>query len=521
MSGPGQTATGTPAQRERRRRVTAAHEVAAVLEVEPGRTPVEVRDFLRRRGRVSITTADVARVLAGSPGRFRADDRSPPRWWPAHHPEARVRAAPRLPSLPGLYTWQREALDAWRQRGCRGVVEAVTGTGKTLLGVAAAGDELVAGGQVAILVPTTELLFQWRHVLERHLPPSTSVGLLGGGQYGDLGRHDVLVAVVNSARGADLRPRRPGGLLVADECHRYGTDGNQTALDGRFPRRLGLSATYARPDDGHLAWLTPYFGGTCFRMGYRRALADGVTARFAVTLMGVDLTVGERAVYDELTFEMSRLRAQLIAGSHVPADPVSAFFVALTQLARRDREGSATARRYLRAMQERRHLLAETPAKTHALLSLAPGLAAADRAIVFTQSITAAEAAADTLLDAGLRAEATHSGKDRATRRAVLARFAAGELDVVSAPQILDEGVDVPAADTAVIMAASRSRRQMVQRMGRILRPKPDGRPAHFIVVFAQGTTEDPALGAHEGFLEEITELADTVTALAVDVPVS
>lgn len=98
----------------------------------------------------------------------------------------------------------------------------------------------------------------------------------------------------------------------------------------------------------------------------------------------------------------------------------------------------------------------------------------------------------------------------------MLSRFAAGALNVVSAPQILDEGVDVPAADTAVILAASRSRRQMIQRMGRILRPKPDGRSAHFVVVFVEGTIEDPALGAHERFLEEISELADAVRTVRV-----
>ncbi len=70
-------------------------------------------------------------------------------------------------------------------------------------------------------------------------------------------------------------------------------------------------------------------------------------------------------------------------------------------------------------------------------------------ALQFTQSIAAAESAAEVLVQAGLRAEATHSGLDRTARRGVLSRFAAGALDVVSAPQILDEGVDVPAADTA------------------------------------------------------------------------
>ncbi|MDQ6910726.1 MAG: hypothetical protein M3Z84_08110 [Actinomycetota bacterium] len=95
---------------------------------------------------------------------------------------------------------------------------------------------------------------------------------------------------------------------------------------------------------------------------------------------------------------------------------------------------------------------------------------------VFTQTIHASKQAASALQEAGLGgAAAIHSGLDRASRQSVLAGFRDGALRVVTAPQVLDEGVDVPAADLAVILASSRSRRQMIQRMGRVLRRKPDG----------------------------------------------
>ena len=48
----------------------------------------------------------------------------------------------------------------------------------------------------------------------------------------------------------------------------------------------------------------------------------------------------------------------------------------------------------------------------------------------------------------------------------------------------------------------------MTQRMGRVLRRKPDGRLARFVVVFVQDTIEDPAWGAHEGFLDEVIPVA-------------
>ncbi|MGH9165039.1 MAG: DEAD/DEAH box helicase, partial [Acidimicrobiales bacterium] len=406
-----------------------------------------------------------------------------------------------------------DALGAWRRQGRCGVVEAVTGAGKTTVGVAAVLEEVAGRGQACVVVPTTELLRQWAGVLAPKLPPGVGLGLLGDGNSASLGRVDVLIAVVNSARAADLRPRRPGGLLVADECHRYASVGNRLVLEARFPRRLGLSATYARADDGHLAWLDPYFGGTCFRLGYRRAIADGVIARVRVALVAVAFEPHERADYEELSEVMSAARARLVSGHFVPAEPIGLFLEAVARLAGGGggEEAAAVARRYLWAMQDRRRLLAETPAKAAALARLAPAVRAADRAIVFTQSILGAEAAAAVLRSEGLAAAAVHSALDRSARRSVLDRYAAGDLRAVTAPQVLDEGVDVPAADLGVILAASRSKRQMIQRMGRILRRKPDGRPARFAVVFVEDTTEDPAGGAHGAFLDEVTGVADAV----------
>lgn len=171
--------------------------------------------------------------------------------------------------------------------------------------------------------------------------------------------------------------------------------------------------------------------------------------------------------------------------------------------------GGRLARTYRQAMLERRRLLADTPAKDGALARLAPAIEAADRALVFTRSIAGAERAAALLASCGLAAGVVHSAQPGEARQAELARFGAGQLDVLAAPRVLDEGIDVPAADLAVIVGASRSRRQMIQRMGRVLRKKPDGRRARFAVLFVEGTVEDPRRGAHEAFLEEIAAVAD------------
>lgn len=496
-----------------------ADDIAVALTTGDGITAAELAE------RLGTPEGQVSFVLLASHGRFRCDGGSPPRWWTvlssSGQRDPRKVASKLAEARPStsmrLYAWQADALEAWEQHGYRGVIEAVTGTGKTMVGIAATLDELARRGQVVVLVPTVELQHQWVAELEPRLPAHRRVGRMGAGTSDSLATHDVLVAVINSARAADVRPIRQGGLLVADECHRYGTVVNQLALDPRFGRRLGLSATYARQDDGNLAWLDPYFGSTCFRLGYARAVADGVVAHFTVTLVGVRFSPVEQAKYDELTELMGVLRARLVGEHGVPDQPFEAFIRALAVLADGDRAGSGAARTYRQAMRERRRLLADTPAKDSVVRQLAPAVGAADRTIMFTQSILATERVCRMLSGCGFRAAVMHSALSRQNRAETLRLFASGKLDVLVAPRVLDEGVDVPAADLAVIIGASRSRRQMVQRMGRVLRRKPDGRHARFAVLFVEGTVEDPRRGAHESFLGEIVDVADHVSCFPTE----
>jgi len=494
--------------------------LASLVAQCPGVTAAELSTDLRAVGH-DAGEPMVHRLLYAAHGRFRCDDGTPPRWWLAHADIGHHRrdAADHSPG-PGspdrsirLYAWQAEALEAWERCGRRGVVEAVTGTGKTMVGVAAVLEQLRGRGQALVLVPTRELQGQWTDVLMTSLPPGTLIGQLGDGRTGSLTTHDVVVAIVNTLRSGDARPIRPKGLLVADECHRYASTFNRLALDPRFDRRLGLSATYIRDDEGHIAWLDPYFGGSCYQLGYGRAIADGVAARVAVALVGVRFEAGERARYDELSEVIGVAARRLTERYGLPREPYSAFMREVNALAdgARHDEPATLARRYRLAVTERRRLLAEATGKRDALVALVPAIRSANRTIVFTQSIAGSDDAARRLAGHGVSARAVHSGLAMTARRRILHAFASGEMSVVTAPRVLDEGIDVPAADLAVIVGASRSHRQMVQRMGRVLRRKADDRLARFAVLYVEATIEDPARGAHAGFVDAVTDIADAV----------
>ncbi len=185
------------------------------------------------------------------------------------------------------------------------------------------------------------------------------------------------------------------------------------------------------------------------------------------------------------TDTLVRAAWKLIEHHGVTRHPYPAFMREVSALADRGGESEETvlARRYLHAVLERRRLLAGLRGKFERVGELAPAVRGAQRTILFTQSIAASELVAELLVERGLEAAALHSHLPMHQRRSLLDRFGKGNLRVLSAPRVLDEGIDVPAADLAVIVGASRTRRQMVQRMGRVLRVKPDGRLARFAIL--------------------------------------
>lgn len=490
-----------------------------IVSLNPGCTAQEIRKHLHKDEQLRVNRNGVNSLLYANPHLFNSDRGYKPRWVSlqpsiplvCRQPHRKAIATTKSSTREGLYAWQREALKKWEDDGYRGVVEAVTGAGKTRVGLVAATEELMRGGKVLVLVPTLELLRQWQGKLSQ-CAPQAQVNRLGGGNRANFRTSDVIVATSNSARVRDLFPPKGEGLLIADECHRNGSGRNKNALDVRFPRRLGLSATYARNDDGNINWLDPYFGGVCYRLGYERALRDKVIAHFSAALIGVSFSAEERTEYDDYSSKCNRLKLELIGKHGVTEEPFGEFMKEVQGLSKGGYErATIAARMFLSVSTKRRKLLAETPAKADGLRKLSDAIRSANRTLVFTQTIEGAESAAQELAFSNVSAGLIHSQMHQDERKAVLEKFAGGFLQAVVAPQVLDEGVDVPEADLAIILAASKTRRQMVQRMGRVLRVKRDGRIARFALLYVEGTTEDPAQGAHGDFVEEITEVAVTV----------
>ena len=280
---------------------------------------------------------------------------------------------------------------------------------------------------------------------------------------------------------------------IADECHGLGGGILRRAMLPEYEERLGLTATLERSDDAVTELLLPYFGGICHRYGFEQAIADGVCARPRVAFVGVALSDAERADYVSVEQRLVGARHHLRSIREMPLEPFGDFLAAVAHLAERDAGADGRAARdYLDAFSKRRQIVAQSIGKYELLGSLAPAIQGADGALVFTETVRAANHAINRL-DPLVSIDVITGSTARRERREILDDLRVRRLDAVAAPKVLDEGIDVPDANLGIVMSASRTRRQMIQRMGRILRRKRAGVAARFVIMFAKDTLEDPA----------------------------
>lgn len=425
---------------------------------------------------------------------------------------------------PSLREWQKRALGAWEDNGSRGVVEAITGTGKSLVGIAAIRQVVAEGGGALVLVPTRALLTQWQAELRSKLPKA-KVGAFTSGHDDSFRDYDVIVSTVQSAYKDPPLPRSLG-LLVADEVHRYGSKSFSKALHPAFIRRLALSGTYERQqDDGVEQYLTPYFGPVVLNYGYGQALQDEVVSPFKIALVGTVFSQAERAIYENASIDASDARRTLSREFSYSED-WSEFFVQVQRCLKRRSgqslfnwdEETELCSKYITAFSLRRSTLAEASDKENLVGKLGGVFDTLSGTLVFTETKDSARRLAF-VINKKTPTWPLTSDSSQSEREQKLLRFGQGKIKALCAPRILDEGIDVPEAELAVIVAASQTRRQMIQRMGRVIRLKADGREARLVVLYVVDTSEDPFNGGHEAFLDEILPFAREQVAFSSTEP--
>jgi superfamily II DNA or RNA helicase len=361
---------------------------------------------------------------------------------------------------------QTEALEAWWKAGGRGVVVLPTGTGKTFVAILAIQR---AARPTLVVTPTLDLLNQWYS--ELLLAFDAPVGLLGGGSY------DLRPLTVTTYDSAHIYLERWGnryGLLVFDECHHLpGPTYALAAVGSLAPFRLGLTATPERAD-GQEALLPELIGPIVYRREIRQ-LAGDFLAEYRIQRLYVELSAEEQERYRAAREQYRRFVEEhgiALGGKH--------GWQRFIQATCRFPEGRAAFQAY----REQKRLALAAPAKLHLLEQLL-ARHGADRVLIFTyDNATVYQIARRFLVPA-----ITHQTKTR-ERQQILQRFHSGEYPVLVTSQVLNEGVDVPAANVGIILSGTGSVREHVQRLGRLLRKCGDKQALLYEVV-TRGTAEE------------------------------
>ncbi|MHB1554890.1 MAG: DNA repair helicase XPB [Acidimicrobiales bacterium] len=378
--------------------------------------------------------------------------------WPAEDRAGYVDGSPHAIALHEdesftLREYQRNAADAFVASGS-GVVVLPCGAGKTAVAMAAMAK---VSSRTLVLVTSTVAARQWRAELLAH----TSLTEDEIGEYSGERKEirPVTLAtyqIVIAKRGRlmphmDALSTEDWGLIVYDEVHLLPAPVFRMTADIQSRRRLGLTATLVREDrkEGDVFSL---IGPKRFDVPWRDVEAQGYIAPASCTEVRVTLADEERMAY------------------------------ALAEPAERYRAG-ATARSKV--------------AVVEALCAAA--VAAGEPTLVIGQFLDQLEALGHRLHAPVLTGETATAERER-----LFAAFRCGDIPVLVVSKVANFSVDLPEASVAIQVSGTfGSRQEEAQRLGRLLRPKRDGRQAHFYSVVSRDTNDQEFALRRQRFLAE------------------
>lgn len=374
-----------------------------------------------------------------------------------------------------LRAWQQEALGRWEEAGHRGIIEVVTGAGKTVFALACI-DQL-RPETTLVVVPTVALLEQWWEQVARFFDLDVDeVHVITGKKQIRAGT--INIAVLNTAMKLYDEGKGRACFLIVDECHKAASEQFRKILLIPKLAALGLSATPERPYDSGLSdVLIPALGPVIFNYTYKDALRDGVIVPFVLRNIVFDLEADRLHEYEKLTKVIARSISRF--GLEAPET--------ISLLLKRTRIINLSINRIRLALK----IVAANKGK---------------RILIFHEDIEACNLMHEILTDNGVKAGVYHSKLSMRDRVSMLQAYRNGKIDVLVSCRALDEGFDVPETEIGIVAASTATRRQRIQRLGRVLRPAggKDGATIYTLV------TTDPEIGRlrdEERELEGVAEV--------------
>ena len=432
--------------------------------------------------------------------------------------------SPRVIVLP--WSHQKDAFDAWSRSGRRGIVEMATATGKTLVGLMAI-EEIAKSKQnatIRVLSNSRALLNQWKRESVQKL------GLLYN-IYQDFSVpicwKGITVQFHTIQSVMDKPENYPADLLIVDEVHHLAGPEFRKALQISAPEKMGLSATVE--GDVKLSILQEELGPVVYKFSLKDALEKGIIPSFEWKVIPVYLAIDEAAEFASIskaiTVQFNSLKSDYptitsITGVKRPMEDLGEF-IRLTERARYKKMELPESWKQVQALiLKRRWIIHKSKPRLDHAMELGKVLARNRKVILFTMDTESCDYLGRELKKENDQVYVIHSNIKEDPYK-LIERFRHAKNGALIGAQMLSEGIDIPDADIGINVAASKTRLQLTQRMGRILR-KGLGKKApifyHYVAI-PEPTSYIPEEDDIT-FLDDLSWVQDTALRMGLDAEV-
>jgi len=362
------------------------------------------------------------------------------------------------------FDFQTEALNHWK-RCKRGIAVLPTGTGKSFLAATIIQE---AQRSALILAPTIDLILQWQRKLEEWF--QQPIGLLGGGT------NEIKDITVSTYDSAKIHAEHLGNrfcLMIFDECHHLPSPAYSIMAQSYLaPYRVGLTATPSSEPDREQA--LDDLIGPIFYTKQIQQLSGKFLSPYEVITQEVELTEEERAEYEYHRGVYLNYREK-VPNLFGRKNSWEKFVMYCYR--------SAEGREALQSFRIQKQISVSASEKMKALSEILIRHNNA-RILIFTNDNKTAYFISSLFLLPLI----THETKAK-ERKQILENFRSGKWPFLVNSRVLNEGVDVPEANIAVVISGTSTVREHVQRLGRILR-KQDNKTAILYEIITANTGE-------------------------------